>query len=225
MREHTDLLVDITPEHYEDFAVKATAPWNAHLKMRICAEVENIMSPARRLLDAGMGTGHMLFELQDVETLNDYQFCGVDIDPGMVNFCQQKVNAAGMQHKISLCRASISQLPYADGTFSLVYARSVIHHWAEPVKALQELCRVLDTGGVMVIHEPLSNPGAEALALFNERRAQYGVKPMTTGEKLTVEQLNALLEQCCSDNMHYIIKPGEGIAALGCEIRIARNNI
>lgn len=224
MKKNEDLLVDISPDHYETFAIKATAPWSEHLKNRICSELQGITSPAKRLLDAGMGTGHMLFELLDVEELDDYQYCGVDIDPDMVNFCQQKVKDTGQQQKISLCRASISNLPYADGTFSLVYARSVIHHWAEPEKGLLELCRIIDTGGVVIIHEPLSNPGAEALKLFNSNRALYGVKPMSTEEKFTSEQLEAMLTTCRSEHIEYSISIGKGIAALGCEIRITRKS-
>ena len=214
--------MDISPEKYETFAIKATAPWNEHLKNRIQSELQGVASPAKRLLDAGMGTGHMLFELLNVEELKNYKFCGVDLDPAMVNFCQQKVKKTGLQEKISLCCASISDLPYADGSFALVYARSVIHHWAEPEKGLQELCRIIDSGGVVIIHEPLANPEAAALKIFNDNRAKCDVKPMSTEEKYTIEQLEAMLIKCRSVDIEYNIKIGEGIAALGCEIRITR---
>lgn len=219
-----DLLVDIEPERYETFAVEATSPWNIYLKQRILEEVPSITSDKKTLLDVGMGTGHMLFDLLNNEELRKFHFHGVDVDPRMVEFCQKKISAWKNDTKITVLEGNVSALPYGNRSFSLIYARSVIHHWAEPEKGLQELCRVLDKGGIVIIHEPLADAEKAALQTFNSARLKYGIGEMTTHEKYTLSQINQLMKACESEEIDYLVLPGSGIAALGCEILIRRRN-
>ncbi|WP_210523989.1 class I SAM-dependent methyltransferase [Pantoea ananatis] len=219
-----DLLVDIDPEHYETFAVEATSPWNIYLKQRILEEISEITSDKKSLLDVGMGTGHMLFDLLNHEELKEFHFNGVDVDPRMVAFCQQKISAGGNEEKINVIEGNVSALPYECCSFSLIYARSVIHHWAEPEKGLQELCRILDKGGIVIIHEPLADAEKTALQAFNNARLKCGIGEMTIAEKYTLSQVNQLMQACESEEIDYLVLPGEGIAALGCEILMRRRD-
>ncbi|WP_105492025.1 class I SAM-dependent methyltransferase [Escherichia coli] len=107
-----DLLVDITPEHYEAYATEGTSPWNAYLKERILEEAASITSPRKKILDIGMGTGHMLFDLFQSQKLTDYSFYGVDIDPRMVRFCVKKCSELKCQHVFNIVEASVSNLPF-----------------------------------------------------------------------------------------------------------------
>ncbi|MBS0899810.1 class I SAM-dependent methyltransferase [Pantoea dispersa] len=217
-----DLLVDIDPERYEIFALEATSPWSVYLKQRILEEIPNVTSNKKTLLDVGMGTGHMLFDLLNSQEINDFQFHGIDVDPRMVAFCREKKSANNKDAKINVREGNVSALPYADRSFSLIYARSVIHHWAEPEKGLQELCRVLDNGGIVIIHEPLADAEKVALQTFNDARRKCGIGEMTTDEKYTLPQINQLMEACRMEEINYLVLPGSGIAALGCEILIRR---
>ncbi|SIO94758.1 class I SAM-dependent methyltransferase [Vibrio spartinae] len=218
----SDLLVDLTPEHYEKFAVEGTLPWNNYLKQRILEEIKDITSDQKSLLDIGMGTGHMLFDLLGENQLNEFKFNGADLDPEMVGFCLAKVKDLDLEDKVNIVEANVSKLPFADRSFSLIYARSVIHHWAEPELGMQELCRVLDLGGTLLIHEPLSDASAEALELFNKSRHECGVCDMSTEEKYTFDGIGKLIQCCESPAFKCTATLGEGIAALGCEILIKR---
>ncbi|PTA93892.1 hypothetical protein CWM66_07745 [Kosakonia sp. H7A] len=217
-----DLLVDITPEHYETYATEGTSPWNEYLKERILEEAASITSPRKKILDIGMGTGHMLFDLFQSQKLTDYSFYGVDIDPRMVRFCVKKCSELKCQHVFNIVEASVSNLPFPDNSFSMIYARSVIHHWAEPAKGLQELCRVLDSGGRIIIHEPLADAEETALGVFNQSRSECGVTNMSTEEKFTLASLTALMHCCDLDGISWTVTRGEGLAALGCEIFIKK---
>lgn len=217
-----DLLVDITPEHYEAYATEGTSPWNAYLKERILEEAASITSPRKKILDIGMGTGHMLFDLFQSQKLTDYSFYGVDIDPRMVRFCVKKCSELKCQHVFNIVEASVSNLPFPDNLFSMIYARSVIHHWAEPATGLQELCRVLDSGGRIIIHEPLADAEETALGVFNQSRSECGMTDMSTEEKFTLASLTALMHCCDLDGISWTVTRGEGLAALGCEIFIKK---
>ncbi|WP_375679615.1 hypothetical protein [Bartonella sp. AP7XZML] len=39
-----DLLVNITPEHYERYATEGTSPWNAYLMERVLEEASGVTS-------------------------------------------------------------------------------------------------------------------------------------------------------------------------------------
>ncbi len=84
----------------------------------------------------------------------------------MVQFCVKKCTELKYQHAFNIIEASVSNLPFPDNSFSMIYVRSVIHHWAEPKKGLQELCCVLDRGGRIIIHDPLADSEETALVFL-----------------------------------------------------------
>ena len=78
---------------------------------------------------------------------------GIDITPRAVSIAKQRLE---MQRLVSDVRVGDAEaLPYANGTFDLVYSLGVIHHSPDTLKAAQEILRVLKPGGrfrVMVYH-------------------------------------------------------------------------
>uniref|UniRef100_UPI0036DEFAE0 class I SAM-dependent methyltransferase n=1 Tax=Photorhabdus sp. RM322S TaxID=3342825 RepID=UPI0036DEFAE0 len=217
-----DLFVDLTPEQYENFAIVGTSIWNSYLRKRLLEEMATITSEKNSLLDVGMGTGHMLFNLLDAPELSHYHLNGIDLDLRMVTFCREKIKKHAVQSKITVYEGSASALPFNEQIFSLIYGRSIIHHWSEPQKGLQEVCRVLDKGGIAIIHEPLADADEKAIKLFNEEREKCGVPNMSIDDKYTLEQIQSLLSSCQMKNIEYHVKKGTGIGALGCEILIKK---
>ena len=49
--------------------------------------------------------------------------------------------------------ADIHEIPFADNTFDIAYANAVLEHLNEPVKALEELRRVLKPGGIVGVRD------------------------------------------------------------------------
>jgi len=47
--------------------------------------------------------------------------------------------------------ASVTELPFQDGTFDLAVCSGVVHHTEEPARAIQELARVVKPGGILYI--------------------------------------------------------------------------
>lgn len=71
--------------------------------------------------------------------------CGTDLRPGYVN-----VDVAPLAGADVTASFGAGELPFADGTFSVVLCRDVLEH-VEVVPALGEVHRVLAPGGVVVI--------------------------------------------------------------------------
>lgn len=95
------------------------------------------------VLDAGCGTGifSAIFARNGAGRV-----VGIDISPGSLE------TARGLKEKFNLANVSFErqdmlQLPFADGTFDIVWAWGTVHHTTDPLRAISELARVLRPGG------------------------------------------------------------------------------
>ena len=95
------------------------------------------------ILDAGCGTGifSAIFARNGAGRV-----VGIDISPGSLE------TARGLKEKFNLANVSFErqdmlQLPFADGTFDIVWAWGTVHHTTDPLRAISELARVLRPGG------------------------------------------------------------------------------
>jgi SAM-dependent methyltransferase len=104
--------------------------------------IEALLEGARvgaggRVLDVGTGTG----EAAASAAQRGADATGVDIARAMVEI-------AARRHPGSrFVRASVTELPFADGSFDAVVGNIMIQHVGEPQRAARELARVLAPGG------------------------------------------------------------------------------
>lgn len=105
-----------------------------------------------RILDLGCGSGTHLGLLWDHVAPTGH-VTGVDVDEDCV------VVAGALWHKevagqrISVRRADVMDLPFADHTFDIVWASAMLHHLPEPQAALREAQRVMRPGGRVAIFD------------------------------------------------------------------------
>jgi SAM-dependent methyltransferase len=105
------------------------------------ATIRRYLPPGARVRDAGAGRG--------LRSRYDYArlvggLVGVDLDP------QVRVNA-NVDHAVL---GDLARLPFADGSFDLVFSKYVFEHLRRPATTLHELRRVLTPGGHLVFHTP-----------------------------------------------------------------------
>ena len=60
----------------------------------------------------------------------------------------------------------LAALPYGDGQFDIVICNASFHHYTEPERAVEEIRRVLRTGGTLILGDP-TIPGRLARKLLN----------------------------------------------------------
>lgn len=78
---------------------------------------------------------------------------GVDLTPRAVEMTRRRLAMRGLTSDIR--QGDAESLPFADGSFDLVYSWGVIHHTPDTAQAAREILRVLKPGGrfrVMVYH-------------------------------------------------------------------------
>jgi ubiquinone/menaquinone biosynthesis C-methylase UbiE len=111
---------------------------------------------ARRALDVACGTGYAAIGLAAAGLAEESH--ASDLSTAMVERTRANADRAGVT--IPSTEADAEALPYADDSFDLVVARGALHHVPDPLRALQEIRRVLEPGGTaIVLAEP--TPGGE----------------------------------------------------------------
>jgi SAM-dependent methyltransferase len=121
-----------------------------------------------RALELGCGTGIFLEQV----AASGARIHGIDLSDDLLLQARRKV---ARLPNVSLTRGNAEALPYANGSFDLVYGSSVLHHLHLDA-ALAEAHRVLRPGGRLVFAEPNAvNP--QLLLLFHVAplRRRFGV--------------------------------------------------
>jgi SAM-dependent methyltransferase len=141
---------------------------------RALLEPASAGASARRLLDAGCGTGFNLLALAPLG-----RALGIDLSPEAVRFCRER--------GVRVARASLLSLPFPAASFDAVTSFDVIYHdWVRDDRAaVLEMARVLRPGGVLLVRVP----ALEAL------RGAHDAEVLTR-RRYTRGELEALLAGC-----------------------------
>lgn len=100
------------------------------------------------MLDIGCGGGATLQRL--LKRSKDAQVYGIDISEESVAKAK-KVNEEVLDKQVFVTQGSAEKLPYEDGKFDLVTAVETVYFWPNLPNCLQEVCRVLKSGGKFAI--------------------------------------------------------------------------
>lgn len=99
-----------------------------------------------RVLDVACGAGALVFEVADrVE-----RAVGVDLSSGMLEIARSRAPARGLEN-VEFHLGPSDALPFADGEFTALVCTTALHHFPEPQRSIDEMARVLQPGGRVVI--------------------------------------------------------------------------
>ena len=99
-----------------------------------------------QVLEVAPGPGFFAIELA---TLGDFKITGLDISRTLVEIATENARNAGLQIDFRLGNASA--MPFADESFDFVYCSAAFKNFSEPVKALDEIFRILRSKGEAII--------------------------------------------------------------------------
>ena len=124
-----------------------------------------------RGLEIGAGTGYFGLNLACAEVLGSC--VAIDISPGMLARLQATAAELGLEIETACCEAA--RLPFADGSFDIVFGHAVLHHLPDLEGCLRELRRVLRPAGVIAFCGEPSRYGDRLAAL--PKRAAHALSP------------------------------------------------
>ena len=104
--------------------------------------------PTWTALDIATGTGNTAFALAP----HVANVIGLDLTPEMLAQAEAQRAARGLTN-VSFREGDVHALPFADASFDLVVSRLAPHHFSNLKHALNEIRRVLRSGGRLVIDD------------------------------------------------------------------------
>jgi SAM-dependent methyltransferase len=139
------LRAQIGPSHADADVFLRSGRHHADLVRDLLGENGTAVEDLGSLLDFGCGCGRVLRHWAE---LPQTKVCGCDINPKMIEWCKANLPFADVA-----VNDLAPPLPYADGSFELVYAFSVFTHLSEELQhAWTADCRrVLKPGGYLLI--------------------------------------------------------------------------
>ncbi len=177
---------------------------------------------AGTLIDIGTGTAQLLVKLAGVQELSALNIIGTEFFDDMVERARETVRESGLEDRIRIDKADVHDMPYPSDYARLIISRSTVHHWANPVQAFREIYRLLQPGGVAIIHDLRRDAEEAALRRFNEARERAGVGPTTLSEKFTGDEIVGLLAEAGIGASCEVRAPATGPGAVGMEICITK---
>jgi SAM-dependent methyltransferase len=99
-----------------------------------------------RLLDCGCGPGTITVGL--AELVAPGEVTGIDASADLIASAQGNAARAGLSNA-TFQTGNVYSLPFADDSFDAVWAHALLEHLHDPVAALAEMRRVLQSGGII----------------------------------------------------------------------------
>lgn len=134
------------------------------------------------ILELGFGPGFALQQLS--RTVRRGFIAGVDVSPTMVTAASRRNARAVQRGLVQLQCADVVDLPFDDARFDKAFSIHSIYFWPDPLRALQEVWRVLRPGGL--------------LALTVLPRERWGLEPVGSADcrPYSGDELIGLLAAC-----------------------------
>ena len=101
--------------------------------------------------DIGCGPGLLVAEL--ARQAPDLQVTGVDLSDDMLARGAGYARLKGVADRATFRKGDACQVPFPDRSLDLVVSTLSLHHWRDPVDALNEIVRVLRPGGAFVVFD------------------------------------------------------------------------
>lgn len=102
-----------------------------------------------RVLDVGTGGGQLALLIAEEGAR---EVVGIDLSPVILEVAEYRrlARRSGSTARVNFRQAAAQTLPFGDEWFDAAYCRLVLDHTQKPEPILQEVARVLKTGGVLV---------------------------------------------------------------------------
>lgn len=110
--------------------------------VRVAQRIDAMLPAGSDVLEVAPGPGFVSIELARG---GRHRVTGLDISSTFVEIAKKNATEAGV--KVDFQQGNASQMPFAENIFDFVVCRAAFKNFSEPVKAIEEMRRVLRPGG------------------------------------------------------------------------------
>lgn len=103
-----------------------------------------------QILDVATGTGDLAIAAMKLDPVKIY---GIDISLNMLAIGREKVSKLGLSGKIELIPGDSEKIPFGDNMFDVSMVAFGVRNFADPLKGLIEMRRVIRDGGMIMVLE------------------------------------------------------------------------
>ena len=131
--------------------------------------VEGVALAGKAVLDLGCGTGGITRFL--AETFQPARIVGIDVDAGLIARATKRAAEAGLGDSLSFQTVTPGPLPFADGSFDVVFSKDAMVHIADKEALFAEIFRVLRPSGSIAAGDWMSStdgPFSAAMTYYLE---------------------------------------------------------
>ncbi|HCA5035442.1 TPA: class I SAM-dependent methyltransferase [Acinetobacter baumannii] len=147
---------DLNQRQYSDKS-EAYLKSSVHAQGIEFSKMQNLVAQYnfKNLLDLGCGGGHVTYHLAPFTD----KITAYDLTPEMVHIVSEQSKEKGLSN-VSTQIGMAESLPFDDQTFDCIISRYSAHHWQNVRQAMDEIHRVLQTNGKVIIFDIVgsSNP-------------------------------------------------------------------
>ena len=138
------------------------------------AQLTDGLPAGAEILEVAPGPGYFAVEV----ARQGYAVTGLDISHTMVQIATEHARESGVA--VEFRHGDATRMPFDAGRFDLVVCQAAFKNFLDPVRALDEMHRVLRPGGVAVIQD--LNPEATRADITAEVRRMHltGINPVAT---------------------------------------------
>jgi len=143
-------------EGIEDPDVAAAFEWVTRMpQMRwirhFVSSQATLLKDTGEAIDLGCGAGQLVVEM--AQKASSLHVTGIDLSEEMLADARVAAQRAGLDDRVDFRLANVDEIPFPDRSLDLVISTASLHHWAEPVKVLNEINRVLKPEGAYYIFD------------------------------------------------------------------------
>jgi ubiquinone/menaquinone biosynthesis C-methylase UbiE len=128
------------------------------------------------VLEIAPGAGYLSIELSK---LGKYEITGLDISRDLVEIASRNAKEAGVD--IDFRQGSVSNMPFTEKAFDFIVCILAFKNFKEPLKALEEMHRVLKPGGTALIMDLNRNASMRATKTVAENMGLTGMRAYVAG--------------------------------------------
>jgi ubiquinone/menaquinone biosynthesis C-methylase UbiE len=103
------------------------------------------------ILDVGTGPGRLPIEI--AKQLDNVEVFGIDLSEDMVKIAKRHAEEAGLADRVKFKVASAYRTGFEGNSIDLVVSTGMIHHLNEPIRAFNEMFRILKPGSEAWIYD------------------------------------------------------------------------